>query len=47
MEQSSAGSNNGAGEGGQPGAPNGSAFQVVQWLATRDEVDTAFSSTRT
>jgi tetratricopeptide (TPR) repeat protein len=41
MEQSSAGSNSGGGEGGQPGAPNGSAFQVVQWLATRDEVDTA------
>jgi len=39
MEPSSAGSNNG--EGGQPGAPNGSAYQVVQWLATRDEVDTA------
>lgn len=39
MEPSSAGSNNG--EGGQPGAPNGSAFQMMQWLATRDEVDTA------
>jgi tetratricopeptide (TPR) repeat protein len=39
MEQSSAGSN--SGEGGQPGAPTGSAYQVVQWLATRDEVDTA------
>ncbi len=40
MEQSSAGSNS-VDESGQPGAPNGSAYQVVQWLATRDEVDTA------
>jgi tetratricopeptide (TPR) repeat protein len=40
MEQSSAGSNS-VDENGQPGAPNGSAYQVVQWLATRDEVDTA------
>src|SRR5262245_55097237 len=37
MEQSSAGSNND--ENGQPGG--GSAYQVVQWLATRDEVETA------
>ncbi|MDY7230072.1 cyclic nucleotide-binding domain-containing protein [Hyalangium rubrum] len=28
-------------ESGQPGAPGGSAYQVVQWLATRDEVETA------
>jgi tetratricopeptide (TPR) repeat protein len=40
MEQSSAGSNN-VGENGQPGAAGGSAYQVVQWLATRDEVETA------
>jgi tetratricopeptide (TPR) repeat protein len=38
MEQSSAGSNS-VDESGQPGS--GSAFQVVQWLATREEVETA------
>ncbi len=42
MEQSSAGSNNAnADESEQPGAAGGSAYQVVQWLATRDEVETA------
>lgn len=39
MEQSSAGSN--VDESEQPGAAGGSAYQVVQWLATRDEVETA------
>lgn len=38
MEQSSAGSNS-VDESGQPGS--GSAFQVVQWLTTREEVETA------
>jgi tetratricopeptide (TPR) repeat protein len=41
MEQSSAGSNSNADENGQPGAPGGSTYQVVRWLATRDEVETA------
>jgi tetratricopeptide (TPR) repeat protein len=39
MEQSSAGPNNNSDETEQPGS--GSAYQVVQWLATRDEVETA------
>ncbi len=43
MEPSSAGKNgsNGPDDSGPPGGSGGSAYQVVQWLATRDEVDTA------
>jgi tetratricopeptide (TPR) repeat protein len=40
MERSSAGSNS-VGESEQPDTVVGSAYQVVQWLAMRDEVDSA------